>query len=83
MPCSRQISLNAANGSIAPAAVDPALAITISGRRPAAWSAAIALRSASGRKRATSSVGMIRTWSGPKPSARAARASDECDWSDM
>ena len=29
------------------------------------------------------SVGITRTWSGRKPSARAARASDECVWSDM
>ena len=71
-----------ANGSIAPTAVVPAFATTTSGVSPASRSAETADRSASGRIRASRSVGITRTWSGRKPSARAARASDECDWSE-
>ena len=71
------------NGSIAPTAVLPALATTSSGRLPAARSAPIAPSSASGRMRPTWSLRITRTWSGPNPSTRAARASDECAWSDM
>ena len=52
------------------------------GVRPRRTSAAIAPARASRRIRCRSSVGSTRSWPGRMPSARAARAIDECAWSD-
>ena len=49
--------------------------------RTARASASMAAASASGRIRRRSSEGRTRTWSEGKPSSRAARAIDECPWS--
>jgi hypothetical protein len=61
---------------------EPALTDTNRGRRPAAASAASAAASRSGRMRCCPSTGSTLTWSEWKPSVRAARASDECAWSE-
>ena len=67
---------------MAPTAVVPAFATTISGESPAATVGGDRGAERVGAHPAARSVGITRTWSGRKPSARAARASEECVWSE-
>ena len=69
-----------ASGSMAVVAVEPRVATTAQGIRPAARSSAIIDARASGRMAKIASTGTSRTFSRPKPASNAALATELCAW---